>query len=595
MSVPAYYSLLGVELPPLRQFQSGIGRQAQLLQNAVSSGQAPNQPMRVPSPITIYADASGDEVAVLPTSGGPSRLPWIRGSAVDVQDASVAQEGGFVSKASFENGAQPWSEPLGGGPTQRQLALGALKVLEEMGLLASLRAASGGKPQTSSGNPQASGLRAASTAEPPAPAQQAPQPPVSRLEAIGNKIKENKPYITAGMGVLGNIVAEGTLKPSMITSGLLSAATGLGMQALESAVMGLMGDAPDENSSTAEWAASLVGPMLLKQYLSMGNLDKWLGQGPDKPLALREGDFEDKLNHITAGLPSVLIEHLPAARENDPIEKSGVKVMHGAKTVLIGTQHAGRRGPDGSRNVPGDDFKSSARRTQIGGPSTNPNPPKPAGMNGLPEKRNPKQGDDRPTERTAVLMDGEWRIYDPEMGYNATQAELENLPDWGPFASIFKAGTKPEGWFGMPEKAGNWYLFGGLIDLGSPEWPGAGTGSTWFVPDTLFGYKMSPYYALHDWLFRPGDPALAGDFWAVFKGSEIPAFLNSVSWDPVQFLLSIAYVSATTTQAFLTWLDNTMQTIDENLGFPDKYGHLPHLRHKLAAGGAKPATKSNRP
>lgn len=38
----------------------------------------------------------------------------------------------------------------------------------------------------------------------------------------------------------------------------------------------------------------------------------------------------------------------------------------------------------------------------------------------------------------------------------------------------------------------------GLIKLGSPKYPGAGTHGIWWIPDELFGYDMSNLYAQHD-------------------------------------------------------------------------------------------------
>ena len=82
-------------------------------------------------------------------------------------------------------------------------------------------------------------------------------------------------------------------------------------------------------------------------------------------------------------------------------------------------------------------------------------------------------------------------IYVPGAGFSTTREERDALPTlsgWIPegvrevFVADHDDATKGNV-FGIKENEGNVYLFGGLVDLGSPEMPGAGTSTFWWVPD----------------------------------------------------------------------------------------------------------------
>lgn len=591
MSSMANYILKGVELPSMRAAASWLPRHAELLQAAVSG--RPAEQIRVPQPVPVFANADGDEVAMLPTPRGQSRVDWISGSPIELLDSGVPRDGGFISSGAFQNWGPPANRLLPDGPTHRQLVTGALQVLKDLGMLNVMRSLpmSQSPANGSAGSGQAPPAKASpgGSDEPP-PA--APSRHESKLEKIGDFLTNNKPYISAAAGVLGSVADSGNLQSEFFVDGVGGAVMNFGMQQLEDFALGLLGDKPDDNSSTAEWATKTVGPLLLKQWLSMGNWDKFFGGGPPKPLALRMDDLDEQLNQIKEGFGSVEIENHVAARDGDKMDKAGVQVTYGALSVLIGGKHAGRAGYDDSFNATGVKFeksKATAKRTQIGGPSSNPSPPFPNSdvFTKLTTKpiRNPKPGDQPPKEPIAVLTNGEWRIYDPHDGYNSTPAEIEALSDWDflgiDFGDIFEAGKTGENWLGISEEKGHWYLLGGMIDLGSPEWPNAGTGSTWWVPDKIFGIDMADFYGPHDWYFRPDDPAIANDFWALFRNTEIPTFLGGLSWCPVDFVLQVIYSLATSLQAIRKWVGSWAQARDEKHGYPDKYGHHPHIRHEM--------------
>lgn len=102
---------------------------------------------------------------------------------------------------------------------------------------------------------------------------------------------------------------------------------------------------------------------------------------------------------------------------------------------------------------------------------------------------------------------------------------------------------------GFPMKKGNYYAFGGLLDLGSPEWPGAGTGagSLWMIPDRAGIWRMNDYFVKHDATFDPANQSLSEKL-----SVEWDAFLEGLSLDPVQNILQVIYSSATTSVALAT-------------------------------------------
>lgn len=148
------------------------------------------------------------------------------------------------------------------------------------------------------------------------------------------------------------------------------------------------------------------------------------------------------------------------------------------------------------------------------------------------------------------------RYWDPETGWSSSPGEYNDLPDTPGLRDWMQAGENESGWFGNPLKPGNWYLLGGLVDLGSPVMPGAGTGSTWWVPDKIFGMDMSSYFVPHDWKFHPSDVAHKYEPWKLFTEAEIPAFLSGLAatgGNPVHAGLQVIYSGATTSVALASW------------------------------------------
>lgn len=72
----------------------------------------------------------------------------------------------------------------------------------------------------------------------------------------------------------------------------------------------------------------------------------------------------------------------------------------------------------------------------------------------------------------------EWSFDD---GYSSSPFERATISELPGFMKADEDGIST---LGFPMKKGNYYALGGLLDLGSPEWPGAGTGSGCAVDDS---------------------------------------------------------------------------------------------------------------
>ncbi|MCB9872668.1 MAG: hypothetical protein H6821_00690 [Planctomycetaceae bacterium] len=152
---------------------------------------------------------------------------------------------------------------------------------------------------------------------------------------------------------------------------------------------------------------------------------------------------------------------------------------------------------------------------------------------------------------------GEVRGWDPDRGMSTTKPEYDWLPDLpGGVRDLLEAKDGESGWFGNAYTPGNWYLLGGLIELGSPVWPGAGNGVMWYIPDKIFGMDMSDYYLYHDWKFHPSDSAHAFEPWKIFTEWEIPSFITGMQaagGNSVHQGLQIIYSGVTTAVSLGTW------------------------------------------
>jgi hypothetical protein len=382
------------------------------------------------------------------------------------------------------------------------------------------------------------------------------------------------------------------LKPSMLLEAASSELIG-GLTKF--AISKLLGTPPKDTDSTLDWAMALVAPVVAKQVLKSGNMALNFGaeQGPFDGRALRLRDLDDQGNAIASGLATVLIEGKPAARETDPVLGAGVKIKYGAKDVFIGGLHAAKSdlksSGAGSESEAAKFTKSGASKTLIGGPSTNPQPNIPlelaeqAKAEGCSaEYKGPHNPHDKKPTETGIYRhpDGQYRIWDG-IGWSSSLSEQASVPSWDsfflkPFKELMRVNSDPS-WFNRQmvslgfdglEKKGHWYLFGGLIDLGSPEFPGAGNGAFWFPPDNIFGIDMSPYYSLHDWIYRPDSPeydSWYGYFEQLYE-VEWPSFVAGIRahpYNPVAWALQGFYSFATSSAALVSWFDSLTSGFDE--------------------------------
>ncbi len=147
-------------------------------------------------------------------------------------------------------------------------------------------------------------------------------------------------------------------------------------------------------------------------------------------------------------------------------------------------------------------------------------------------------------------------IYIPGEGFSTSKAERDglpnvsgNLPDGlrNTLSEVFVASKDSPSigsFFGIKEKEGNVYLLGGLVDLGSPEMPGAGNTSAWWVPDRILNMDMSPYYDYHDKGYYGSNVGLS-DLGKILN-HEIEAFKAGATMNPLQLPLQAIYSAATT-------------------------------------------------
>jgi hypothetical protein len=95
--------------------------------------------------------------------------------------------------------------------------------------------------------------------------------------------------------------------------------------------------------------------------------------------AIRQNDKDLKGNTVTAGLPTVLVEGMPLARINDPMDKSGISVKTGAPRIAAGGPLLFAACID-SQSGAGVNFAPGANSVFLHGPCASP-PSIPAGVN----------------------------------------------------------------------------------------------------------------------------------------------------------------------------------------------------------------------
>jgi uncharacterized Zn-binding protein involved in type VI secretion len=582
----------GIEISPLTSGENERKRDFAWIEQATLGGRVDADQMPKPRMRTtpIYRDAAGDEWMVLPGEEGLTTLPYVSGSPLDLWQEKP-RDGGFVDAESLRRRMDPAAM---GKLSQELRAL-------QMALMAALAKAAAAAPPSSSGSQARPGQTKPSNASGPgsgnAPADEGePQSSPGRPSAW-EQFRDGAASSAAqgaGQAVFSSLVSAyaqsgsldamlGAIKGGDLVKGLaggaLSGVVGLGVQTAFNSLW-----AVDDNSSATEqvahkFAQDLVGmlPGALTGSGSslVGKIVGNFGGGGPSPLlaAIREGDLDIKGNKVSTGSSDVIIETHPAARVTDPVDKTGVVLSGGSTTVLVNALSATRLFDTVSKD---GKFPKGAVRTFIGGASSTgaalPPPGAAGGGSGgsggdgggesggdsgsLPEC---PAGRDPPEYSCLDPVKGEWNpLDDVNAGFANTPEEYDSiwptLPDW--LRNIFRADENGYSLLGIQEIKDHWYLLGGLIDLGSPHYPGAGTGNFWWIPDRVFWMDMRNYFVPHDWWFAP--KTFLQFFEPIYKW-EIPAFLAGWSWDPIHLALQLLYSAATTSISYLVMTVNSLK------------------------------------
>ncbi len=202
------------------------------------------------------------------------------------------------------------------------------------------------------------------------------------------------------------------------------------------------------------------------------------------------------------------------------------------------------------------------------------------------------------TEKANVFVENKERemvVFIPGEGFSSSVDSLEvwYLPPISKIPGveeIFVAGHGPSlgerlgihEILGTKQKDGNWYLFGGLFDLGSPGMPGAGTAALWWIPDRILGADMSDYYVYHDEHF---DSSLGLSDIEQILTTERDSFLMGASDNPFKMGLQVVYSSATTGASLLTATYNSVAGL-----FSSGSGASPSPSGGSTAGGGSPSS-----
>jgi uncharacterized Zn-binding protein involved in type VI secretion len=326
-----------------------------------------------------------------------------------------------------------------------------------------------------------------------------------------------------------------------------------------------------ESSGAILPTARMTDPDLTKPEVVMNGVATILAEG--LPIARMKDKIAPSQALILEGAATVLSAGQPTARVTSVTDSPGKMLVRGATSILVGGKSASI--PPPSAAAPPSPTSSPAPRS----PSA-PAAPGGSGKAGRVVTDKDKKGNDKkgyadimhlpvedPPDPHAPMADhpfrfvdpetDEWRAWDPDKGMSATPSETPGWPTLSnleyPFSdkNLIVAEPGERGWFGQEYEPGNWYLLGGLIDLGSPVWPGAGSGGAWYIPDSIFGMDMSDYYVPHDWKSHPS--AEHSSFLDIFTEWEIPTFLGGLSWNPITNALQVVYSSATTIVSITEW------------------------------------------
>lgn len=553
----------------------------------------------------VFESEDGDHYTLLSTKDGPVLSHWIKGSPAE--EARGGVPGGFVELPEQDHPSQEENvDPE---------ALEELRQFVERAVTSQRQGATNHRNSPFSGGPGAvppPALHDSATGGGDAPATSSGAGPDGSADSPGSQQSSAEREGSSGDSVDftgAGTTAAGSILASLLGSGELNVIGGLmgGLQSLGVGVLTnkLLGSSMGPGAIGAitnpgDLALWVGGPKIAKALALDGAYKPFLEPSPYDALALRQGDTDSAGNTIVSGLPTVQIESAPAAREADPADGKGKppgeSCKFGAKTVLIGGEPAARvhmSGFPGWGTTAGAPFlQSSNSSVFVGGTTTNPDPGVPEEMDKKSEGRFGKgpDGKDRapaslevkpwdpegpPPDGPCRSFDpnaGEWRYWDGK-GWSATLSEYSALPGWIPYWSLESSGQYSGtanyvfSLFGVDwfhEQKGNTYLLGGLLDLGSPMFPGAGNTASWWVPDSLFGIDMSPYYTTHDWIFDPANKGHVLDGIYRNLGIELEAFLAGIqsSYCPAHWILQIIYSSATTIAGLLQWWDMFKEEVD---------------------------------
>lgn len=596
MATSRQFQFAGIDVFPSAIRKSHAEHQLQMLYRYAKGEKIDpgDFPKSVPISVSVFVDESGDEFAILPTPSGSNVVPWVCGTHLDTEkeDFSV---GGFVTKGDLQRMTDRGSSNSSNQPSQEEIKAAAIQLLLRLGLI---------KPQASQ-TPFNDGPTNPVTQEPTqisgqgqAEGDNAPQPNGSDKPNVWDGLPQAK--FDAGATILAHAFSYESLNPSHLVKGMSGALASMGANFVLGQAIGKILPL-DAESSTAEYAVAKLGPKLIQELVSgslSGNYAKFLptSHGPYETLALRVDDIDNNGNPILKGCPKVLIEGMPAARSGDAVSSPGNKLTHGAAKVLIGGKYAARQG-DTATDVTGFTMCApmNAVKTYIGGLSSNPAPPVPqqfidAGFTVPPNNEHPIADPTKPMPEDPTLFwdpdpnnpeIGEWRPWagtkGPRTGWGATLSEYYNNTWGADMSDSWKLDSQSTKWY-------NRLPF--IVDFGTPQYPGAGNGSIWFIPDKLFGADIARYYRFHDWLFSlPKDPKHWLDY-PLFGilNVEWPAFKEGVwhrsSLYPIQLASQVLASGATTIVGLTLWWDNFLQGLDEQMGFPDQYGQYPHIRSR---------------
>lgn len=302
---------------------------------------------------------------------------------------------------------------------------------------------------------------------------------------------------------------------------------------------------------------------------------------------------DNKADVVITGFPTVFVDGRPISRITDLLEPSKKIILEGAATVLTGGLPVGRVTSDTA--IPSG-LTSGAITVLVGGPSVKISTPLVSkGVIGSEHSGTQAIGNEILNDSTNtveavrntladvinfinnpmfpfnkradgtdhIFYEGDNklicdRIFDPDRGFSSTLEEynsLINLPGW--LRNMFRMDADGTTTLGISAEKGHWYLFGGLIDLGSPEMPGAGTGFTWWVPDRILWMDMSNYFVYHDRHFNPTTLSNLDKDLSV----ELEAFRRGLTYDPMHISLQVLYSFFTTSVALGTAASNSVSDL----------------------------------